>query len=256
MNAVLGVKQPPGSCVRALLTVFAEGHRHDRRRPQPNQRRERVDAALLRESGRRDGVDDSQVEPARVRQVKRLTREPDRRADVPEAAGDVQLDGGTLRLWHAAPSRCVRARRCYAARSRCGSQVDAPAARTHAGWSRTTRPEATGRSPSTSADCAGWRPTATRSEARLAVTADPDRVLVEVADDNSRHPQAAEPDADALDGRGISMLAMLATSWAYDDPYGKTVWFEVANRLPERPTRPVDATTGAIGEPQAGPLSR
>jgi anti-sigma regulatory factor (Ser/Thr protein kinase) len=96
-----------------------------------------------------------------------------------------------------------------------------------------------------------------RSEARLAVTAHPDRVLVEVADDNSRHPQAAEPDADALDGRGISILAMLATSWGvHDDPYGKTVWFEVANRLPERPTRPVDATTGATGEPQAGPLSR
>ncbi len=69
-----------------------------------------------------------------------------------------------------------------------------------------------------------------RSEARLAVTADPDRVLVEVADDNSRHPQAAEPDAEALDGRGISILAMLATSWGVrDDPYGKTVWFEVAS---------------------------
>lgn len=67
-----------------------------------------------------------------------------------------------------------------------------------------------------------------RSEARLAVTADPERVLVEVADDNSRHPRAAEPDADALDGRGINILTMLASRWGVqDDPYGKTVWFEV-----------------------------
>lgn len=71
-----------------------------------------------------------------------------------------------------------------------------------------------------------------RSEARLVVTAHPDRVIVEVADDNSRHPRPAEPDADAdaLDGRGISILTMLAAGWGVrDDPYGKTVWFEVTN---------------------------
>jgi len=67
-----------------------------------------------------------------------------------------------------------------------------------------------------------------RSEARLLVQAAPDRVRVEVADDNSRHPQPQDADADALDGRGITILETLASRWGVrDDPYGKTVWFEV-----------------------------
>jgi anti-sigma regulatory factor (Ser/Thr protein kinase) len=67
-----------------------------------------------------------------------------------------------------------------------------------------------------------------RSEARIAVHASPSVVRVEVADDNSRHPRAQRPDADALDGRGVTILDTLADRWGVrDDPYGKTVWFEV-----------------------------
>ncbi len=67
-----------------------------------------------------------------------------------------------------------------------------------------------------------------RSEARVAVQADRALVRVEVADDNSRHPQPQDPDADALDGRGVAILDALSARWGVrDDPYGKTVWFEV-----------------------------
>jgi anti-sigma regulatory factor (Ser/Thr protein kinase) len=67
-----------------------------------------------------------------------------------------------------------------------------------------------------------------RSEARVAVRAGRDLVRIEVSDDNSRHPQKQAPDADALDGRGMAILDALAARWGVrDDPYGKTVWFEV-----------------------------
>lgn len=67
-----------------------------------------------------------------------------------------------------------------------------------------------------------------RSEARVRVRADPHRLVVEVADDNSRHPQPQAADPDALDGRGLAILGMLAARWGvHDDPFGKTVWFEV-----------------------------
>lgn len=67
-----------------------------------------------------------------------------------------------------------------------------------------------------------------RSEARIAVEAGLRVVRVEVADDNSRHPQPQDPDADALDGRGMTILETLSHRWGVrDDPYGKTVWFEV-----------------------------
>jgi anti-sigma regulatory factor (Ser/Thr protein kinase) len=68
-----------------------------------------------------------------------------------------------------------------------------------------------------------------RSEARVRVSLRRRAVRVEVADENSRHPQTQSPDADALDGRGLSIIAMLAARWGVrDEPYGKTVWFEVA----------------------------
>lgn len=67
-----------------------------------------------------------------------------------------------------------------------------------------------------------------RSEARIAVTIGTRAILVEVGDDNSRHPQRVEQDADALDGRGLAILDILAGSWGVrDDRYGKVVWFEV-----------------------------
>lgn len=67
-----------------------------------------------------------------------------------------------------------------------------------------------------------------RSEARITVLVDEATLRVEVADDNSRHPQPVQRDDDALDGRGIVIVDLLASRWGVeDDPYGKTVWFEV-----------------------------
>jgi anti-sigma regulatory factor (Ser/Thr protein kinase) len=66
------------------------------------------------------------------------------------------------------------------------------------------------------------------SEARLQVDADPGVVVVQVGDDNSRHPLLADRDPDALDGRGREIVRLVATRWGVrDDDYGKTVWFEV-----------------------------
>jgi anti-sigma regulatory factor (Ser/Thr protein kinase) len=67
-----------------------------------------------------------------------------------------------------------------------------------------------------------------RSEARLEVAAGRESVHVEVGDDNSRHPAGQPRDEDALDGRGLEIVRMLAASWGVrDEPFGKVVWFEV-----------------------------
>ena len=66
------------------------------------------------------------------------------------------------------------------------------------------------------------------SEARLQADADQEVIVVQVADDNSRHPLHVPPDPQALDGRGMEIVQMVASRWGVrDDPYGKTVWFEV-----------------------------
>lgn len=66
------------------------------------------------------------------------------------------------------------------------------------------------------------------SEARLRVRGNQHHLRVEVMDENSRHPQPQAADPDALDGRGLAIVDMLAARWGVDeDPAGKTVWFEV-----------------------------
>jgi PAS domain S-box-containing protein len=67
-----------------------------------------------------------------------------------------------------------------------------------------------------------------RSQARLLVEATSRTVRVEVSDDNSRHPVLTASDPDALDGRGLAMIDMLATAWGVrDEQVGKTVWMEL-----------------------------
>ena len=67
-----------------------------------------------------------------------------------------------------------------------------------------------------------------RSEARLRIQVRPDAVRIEVGDDNSRHPQRIERQDDALDGRGLDILDLLASRWGVDDDVaGKVVWFEL-----------------------------
>ncbi|MGF7238361.1 MAG: ATP-binding protein [Frankia sp.] len=68
-----------------------------------------------------------------------------------------------------------------------------------------------------------------RSDFHVVISVTAKALRVEIADDNSRHPQAASPDDRALDGRGVAILQMLATAWGVrDNDTGKTVWFELA----------------------------
>ena len=67
-----------------------------------------------------------------------------------------------------------------------------------------------------------------RSQTRLHVATTATSARVEVSDDNSRHPVIPLQDHDALDGRGMALVALLATRWGVrDEPVGKTVWFEL-----------------------------
>ena len=74
-----------------------------------------------------------------------------------------------------------------------------------------------------------------RSEARIVLAPAGGGLRVEVGDDNSRHPECASADVDALNGRGMTILELLATRWGIrDETYGKTVWFEIGPK--RRPT--------------------
>jgi serine phosphatase RsbU (regulator of sigma subunit)/anti-sigma regulatory factor (Ser/Thr protein kinase) len=67
-----------------------------------------------------------------------------------------------------------------------------------------------------------------RSEARLRAMVLPDAVRVEIGDDNARHPKRAERNDQALDGRGLDIVQLLARDWGVqDEAGGKVVWFEV-----------------------------
>jgi anti-sigma regulatory factor (Ser/Thr protein kinase) len=66
------------------------------------------------------------------------------------------------------------------------------------------------------------------SDARLAVTAEPDSLLVEVGDDAVSGVQPRPRDPEALGGRGLAILADLASAWgSYATKRGKVVWFRL-----------------------------
>lgn len=68
-----------------------------------------------------------------------------------------------------------------------------------------------------------------RSDVRLRVRASPQRLRVEVGDDNSRRPSRVAMDAEALDGRGLTIVELVASAWGVDAvDVGKVVWFEIA----------------------------
>lgn len=74
-----------------------------------------------------------------------------------------------------------------------------------------------------------------RSEARLEVRLDGRVLRIEVGDDNSRHPQEQDQDADALDGRGLAILDVLCQAWGVrDEAMGKVVWFDLSLTVPAR----------------------
>jgi len=60
------------------------------------------------------------------------------------------------------------------------------------------------------------------------VSATTSSVRVEVSDDDSRLPVLAAPDPDALGGRGLAMVDLLASAWGVrEEAVGKTVWIEL-----------------------------
>jgi anti-sigma regulatory factor (Ser/Thr protein kinase) len=69
-----------------------------------------------------------------------------------------------------------------------------------------------------------------RSEFEVSLTAEPDRVRVEVSDGNSRVPSLAAVPVDAYSGRGLLLVQQLAQAWGVETAarVGKTIWFEVA----------------------------
>ncbi|MEV7783282.1 ATP-binding protein [Kitasatospora sp. NPDC088351] len=62
----------------------------------------------------------------------------------------------------------------------------------------------------------------------VCVSWDGERLRVEVTDAGHELPTAGGIDLDATDGRGLFLVAALATNWgAEPDPAGKRIWFEV-----------------------------
>jgi anti-sigma regulatory factor (Ser/Thr protein kinase) len=55
------------------------------------------------------------------------------------------------------------------------------------------------------------------------------RLRVEAFDRSTALPRPRNAPLDAVDGRGLLVVARLATDWGYDvGPDGKSVWFELA----------------------------
>jgi anti-sigma regulatory factor (Ser/Thr protein kinase) len=70
-----------------------------------------------------------------------------------------------------------------------------------------------------------------RSQARVTVTVHPSAVRVEVGDTSGLQPVTPDRDTAALGGRGMQIVRALADDWGVrQEPYGKTVWFEVHPR--------------------------
>jgi hypothetical protein len=66
----------------------------------------------------------------------------------------------------------------------------------------------------------------------LVVAVEPDRVRIEVVDFDTRPPVLVTADADATSGRGLLIVAMLATAWGWDTATregmnGKAIWAEL-----------------------------
>ena len=72
-----------------------------------------------------------------------------------------------------------------------------------------------------------------RSDATVRIVRDGESLRSEVAEDDTRPPIIPAPDADALSGRGMLLVAALATSWGVDrTAAGKVLWgeFDTAER--------------------------
>lgn len=65
-----------------------------------------------------------------------------------------------------------------------------------------------------------------RTDLRVTVRFEHSRLWAEVKDWNTRMPQACMAPTDATSGRGLALVAALATRWGSErDDDGKRVWF-------------------------------
>ncbi len=72
-----------------------------------------------------------------------------------------------------------------------------------------------------------------RSDAQLRLLHEGSYLRVEVADEDTRLPVLVAPDAQSLSGRGLSLVASLASLWGAErTAAGKVVWaeFDVSDR--------------------------
>ncbi|HZQ56690.1 MAG TPA: ATP-binding protein [Acidimicrobiales bacterium] len=70
------------------------------------------------------------------------------------------------------------------------------------------------------------------TEFTLALDIDAERVRIEVSDGDTRPPVVVAADVDATSGRGLVLVAAVASSWGFetadrDGITGKTVWAEL-----------------------------
>jgi anti-sigma regulatory factor (Ser/Thr protein kinase) len=79
-----------------------------------------------------------------------------------------------------------------------------------------------------------------RSDFEVTVIRLPQRVRVEVFDQNTRLPSFAVAPRDAHSGRGLMLVQGLSGAWGVEShsDSGKTIWFEVPT--PSRVKRPVE----------------
>jgi anti-sigma regulatory factor (Ser/Thr protein kinase) len=67
-----------------------------------------------------------------------------------------------------------------------------------------------------------------RSEFKVHISQEQDRVRVEVSDDNSRLPSFVAVPNDANSGRGLLLLQTMSGAWGVESHGdGKTIWFEL-----------------------------
>ncbi|ADP81076.1 ATP-binding protein [Pseudofrankia inefficax] len=92
----------------------------------------------------------------------------------------------------------------------------------------------------------------------VGVTADRDRLLIEVADADPRPPTPRDPGPDDESGRGLMLVEGLAERWGHHlatdggRPHGKVVWFEIALASAAAPVGlPIRLPTPRVGPEQA-----
>lgn len=68
-----------------------------------------------------------------------------------------------------------------------------------------------------------------RSDVELRLVGERDHMRVEISDSCALVPVLRERSEDAMTGRGLQLVAQLASSWGVSERVdGKTVWFELA----------------------------